>query len=538
VDIWCISNLIYFKTYDDFLSVRDILLANNMDGAWSSVTAYLDWTMVGLVAMTILWGLLIICYKPLCTKRLWLQFSIAILIILGVATLNNYFIYNQKFWDKTKSIEEQEKEKLEAQEWLELLDNNLMLKSEDIPYDPRLGYIPYFNIIAAGQDRTMVPILSIKPYVQVQSILTAFFANVLFYSTCHNMQGEIINLSDKDLTTIKMYFPNDSYGQMKCSDQNIIILLVESLENWPLEDLIEGQDITPNLRLLMDANHILYCGKIKSQAMGGNSGDGQMIINSGLLPISDGAACMSYGDNVFPNIAGCFQTSSLINPWPKIWNQDTISIRYGYTRKCEPDGKQWEDKEVLDSAIIMAKESKSPFCIMAITVSTHSPFNRIRNNKVNTHAAPLMNRYLQCLNYTDSCIGAFMQEVKKDSILSQSTIVITGDHTIFKPVMLSEFKDYATQQNLSIASGDNFCPLIIYSPNIQGNIQVTDTCYQMDIYPTIMHLIGCEDYYWKGFGVNLLDSAARHNRPITEQEAYRLSDLMIRSDYFRQYHPQ
>ena len=77
-----------------------------------------------------------------------------------------------------------------------------------------------------------------------------------------------------------------------------------------------------------------------------------------------------------------------------------------------------------------------------------------------------------------------------------------------------------------------FTPLLIYSPNISENIQVRDTCYQMDIYPTIMHLIGCEDYYWKGFGVNLMDSIARHNRSITEQEAYELSDKLIRSNFF------
>lgn len=61
---------------------------------------------------------------------------------------------------------------------------------------------------------------------------------------------------------------------------------------------------------------------------------------------------------------------------------------------------------------------------------------------------------------------------------------------------------------------------------------LTDTCYQMDIFPTILHLIGCEDYYWKGFGVNLLDSVARNNRVITEHEAFILSDKVIRANWF------
>ena len=55
----------------------------------------------------------------------------------------------------------------------------------------------------------------------------------------------------------------------------------------------------------------------------------------------------------------------------------------------------------------------------------------------------------------------------------------------------------------------------------------------MDIYPTIMSLIGCEDYYWKGLGANLLEKEAYSNRLVGEQEAYELSNVIIKSNYFR-----
>lgn len=148
----------------------------------------------------------------------------------------------------------------------------------------------------------------------------------------------------------------------------------------------------------------------------------------------------------------------------------------------------------------------------------------------------IMSSYLNCLLYTDSCIGAVVDMVMNSPLAENTTIVITGDHTIFQTESAySELNTYAKANHIDFYTGHNFTPLIIYSPEIEGNIQVTDTCYQMDIFPTILHLIGAEDYYWHGFGVNLLDSAARNNRPCTEQEAYRLSDLMIRSDYFRTY---
>ena len=144
----------------------------------------------------------------------------------------------------------------------------------------------------------------------------------------------------------------------------------------------------------------------------------------------------------------------------------------------------------------------------------------------------IMSAYLNCLAYTDSCIGTLLDAIQNSPLAANTTIVISGDHTIFRS-QDAEMDRFAKANNIPMRTGHTFTPLIIYSPEIEGNIQVTDTCYQMDIFPTILHLIGAEDYYWHGFGVNLLDSAARNNRPCTEQEAYRLSDLIIRSDYFR-----
>ncbi len=58
-------------------------------------------------------------------------------------------------------------------------------------------------------------------------------------------------------------------------------------------------------------------------------------------------------------------------------------------------------------------------------------------------------------------------------------------------------------------------------------------------FPPYVSVGGLRPYAWykylKEFGVNLLDSAARHNRKITEDEAYALSDKMIRSDYFKKH---
>ena len=57
----------------------------------------------------------------------------------------------------------------------------------------------------------------------------------------------------------------------------------------------------------------------------------------------------------------------------------------------------------------------------------------------------------------------------------------------------------------------------------------------MDAYPTIRHLIGADTYYWKGFGIDLSDTTHTMARPINEQDAYIVSDKIIRANYFKDY---
>ena len=528
-DIWCMANLIYYKTYDSFLSVNDILLVGNLNGAWDSVTAYFDSSMVLLLLLSIVWSITYALLPKAQPKRQWGVFGITLLLVYSLAVLNNYFIYNAKFWASTNPKEAAQIAE-ETEEW------TTFVKEHGVPVRQReewMGYIPFYTLYDATCDVTSTGLGPMVHYVQEQSILSHFVAVNVYQVFKQDMTGDIRTLNKEEPNYVALFIYSDS-TQLRPTN-NLIVILVESLEDWPLHHEIEGQQIAPYLMQLKERNHVLYCEKIKSQALGGNSGDGQMIINTGLLPIHDGVACMHYGNNVYPNFAHFYTTSALVNPWPQIWNQDTMSVRYAYTQKVEPKNMQWEDQQVLEHALNCLQENEPPMCLLAITVSMHCPFNRVRNNNIHTTSPAILDRYMQCLNYTDSCIGAFVDAVLQDPVWSQSTIVITGDHTIFKPAMLTEFHDYATKQNLSIASGDNYCPLIIYSPEINGNIHITDECYQMDIFPTILHLIGCENYYWHGLGVNLLDSEARHHRTLSEQEAYRLSDLLIRSDYFRQY---
>lgn len=133
-----------------------------------------------------------------------------------------------------------------------------------------------------------------------------------------------------------------------------------------------------------------------------------------------------------------------------------------------------------------------------------------------------------------------MREIDTNPVLRDATIVITADHKIFNPEMREQFADYCKDEKLSCSVDSPYCPLVVYSPAIQSDkpILLSTHCYQMDIYPTILSLIGCENYYWQGVGVNILDDYNQTEellRSIPENEAKYISDKLIRSNYFIEY---
>jgi hypothetical protein len=72
----------------------------------------------------------------------------------------------------------------------------------------------------------------------------------------------------------------------------------------------------------------------------------------------------------------------------------------------------------------------------------------------------------------------------------------------------------------------------MYAP--QKRLQTDDQKnYQIDIYPTLLQTMQCQDYYWQGVGVSWFDR--NKERLANEQE---VSNMLIMTDYFRTYQSQ
>ena len=74
---------------------------------------------------------------------------------------------------------------------------------------------------------------------------------------------------------------------------------------------------------------------------------------------------------------------------------------------------------------------------------------------------PIMSAYLNCLNYTDSCVGVLINNIlSNEKLKDNTTIVISGDHTIFRSQNVN-MDNFAIKNSINMKSTKTFTPLII-----------------------------------------------------------------------------
>lgn len=528
IDLWSISNLIYFRANEMLLSYESLMMASNLSGFESSAITYWNYQSTIFLLLTLFYWILIYFIPKQHLKRNYVTWMSLLLIVcvLRITSQACRYVYANRLGFVMEGVLN--------------LDRDSYVKN----------IIPFHEVIA-GVNETIHFTGSVSKedgldsfYFRYHSVI-AYFPKIFIshiaekqaYSELENA-GKRIELSS--VKGVEKFIKIPQNKSILTPKTNLIVIIVESFESWVLDAKDENNCLVmPYMNSYVNNCANVFCDRVTSQVREGVSGDGQMIINTGILPLQKGSAALLFGKNTFPNWAHLFKQSATIYPGNgSEWNQDTMTVRYRFQQQISPLQNRWEDDLTMNNLLDWSDTVSSiPFACQAITVSTHTPFTSHPNSNLcfSDDMPRDLRKYLNCFHFTDSCLGKTLLKMKKNGIMDKSTIIITGDHTIFKKNQLKDYKLFIEEHNLNMSSEKNYVPLIIFTPSLSDQVVINDTCYQMDIFPTILNLIGCEDYYWNGFGVNLLDSVARHNRPISEQEAYRISDLMIRSNYFQQY---
>jgi phosphoglycerol transferase MdoB-like AlkP superfamily enzyme len=136
-------------------------------------------------------------------------------------------------------------------------------------------------------------------------------------------------------------------------------------------------------------------------------------------------------------------------------------------------------------------QEKAPFFSTIFTVSSHEPYiiPEKYNNKFPKGDIPIH----QCIAYTDFSLKRFFTEAKKSPWFKNTIFVLVADHG-----NSTFYKEYSRPI-------DRFAiPIIIYKPDSQYVGVDEDLAQQIDIYPTILDMIGYQKPF-RSWGRSLLD---------------------------------
>lgn len=135
---------------------------------------------------------------------------------------------------------------------------------------------------------------------------------------------------------------------------------------------------------------------------------------------------------------------------------------------------------------------KAPFMATLFSVSSHEPY--VIPEKYEGKFPKGDNPIHQCIGYTDYSLKQFFKAAKKQSWYNNTIFVLVADHD-----NLIYYEDYYKDQNLHTV------PILFFAPNEKYKGINTDWAQQIDIYPTLLDMIGY-DKPFRSWGRSLISN--------------------------------
>lgn len=324
----------------------------------------------------------------------------------------------------------------------------------------------------------------------------------------------------------------DLFGAAK--GKNLIIIQMESFQNFLINLSIDGQEITPNLNKL--AGNSLYFPRFYQQVGQGNTSDAEFIVNTSFYVPPDGPATQIYAPKELPSLpkllqAQGYDTATFHTNEVEFWNRGELYSALGFNRYYDKTFFGEEDTvfygssdEILyeKTAAELARmdDNDQPFYSQVISMSSHNPFSipesKYKMTLPERYEGAFVGDYIRAENYADYALGLFIDELKQNGVWDNSLIVLYGDHRglpIFSlkeddQVLMTEIlgHDYSERDMINI-------PLIISSTDVTTPSVMNQIGGQVDILPTVSNLLGVSLDDHIHFGQDLLNQTTYNLLP-------------------------
>lgn len=360
------------------------------------------------------------------------------------------------------------------------------------------------------------------------------FLNQLTSKISEEKKESIINWVNDNKTS-----QNNNSMTGIASGNNIIMIQVESLGGFVINQTINNQEITPTLNELSSTSQFFPNNNFLIGV--GHTSDADFVTNSSYFPLSDAAVFIRYSHDNFTSLPKAlvnngYSAFAYHGYTRNFWNRDIALSSLGYQKFYAADNYPkgpminmgLNDGDFLIKTAEYINNQPKPSLSYVITLSSHTGFeitNLTQGLDLDPNNYPSqVGGYLQNINYVDRMLGEFFNILKINNLFNDSLIVIYGDHTPVLPAFKAGTIEYNPESNQA-----HEVPLIIKLPNqINGNTYST-TSSNLDIMPTILDLVGVKTNTLM-FGRSLFSNDSINNIDLEDQKI--ISDTIIRYNLF------
>ncbi len=291
--------------------------------------------------------------------------------------------------------------------------------------------------------------------------------------------------------------------------KNLIVIQMESMQEFLIGSTYGGEEITPNLNRLLKKDTI-YFDNYYANTGKGNTADAEFSTMNSIYPLIDGEIYRLYEENTFNGLPWLLGEKGydrfVVHGYKgEFWNRENAYPNQGFQdyismedlNQDEIIGMGISDKSTFKQLIPILKEQKEPYFSFVITLTNHHPYildEEYRSFKLTQEdEETTFGSYIQTVRYTDEAIGQFIEDLKAEGLYDNTVIALYGDHHGLNCGMedvqerVSRFlgREYDYDEMLNV-------PLIIHMPGSGIRETISTTGGQIDFMPTMANIMGLE----------------------------------------------
>lgn len=302
-------------------------------------------------------------------------------------------------------------------------------------------------------------------------------------------------------------------------DKNVIIVQLESVQEFVINKKINGKQITPNLNQFLSENIEFTNMHMQSYS---TTADSEHSTITSIYPMENGMSFSKYYTNTYDDLFKIFNkknyhTSYMHGNYPYFWNRGNVYGRFHlnelvlkeqFEDLSENINGDLSDELLYRQAVQKWKTYDSPFLSYIVAASSHTPYTLegLQDKSkvsidVGKYKDTYFGNYLEAMNYADYAFGVLIQELKEAGLYDDTAILVFGDHNGLNRYNeeLIDFLNYTNPNMTDVDLKLNYTRVACgFKIPEMKHIKIEKPINKLDIKPTLAYLCNLEDTFSLG----------------------------------------